>query len=201
VKEPPRAEAKRVTERAPNVPLPGVALTWLAPDAASPDAPALNVAAAILGKGESSRLYQSLVYRAQIAQEIIAQADLREDPGTFVVVAIMASEHTAAEGEKALLEQLKKLQEAPVSSAELEKAKNQLITDALRERETNNGKAFAIGQSIIYEHDAAGVNKGLAKLQAVTAADVQRVLRKYVGKGKPVTIAYEAEASKEGSHQ
>jgi zinc protease len=193
-KEPPRAKPKRVLERGPNVPLPAVAITWLAPAASSPDAYPMNVAAAILGRGQSSRLYQSLVYRQQIAQEIDAEADLREDLGLFAVTAIMATKHGATEGEKALRAELKRLEEAPVSAAELDKAKNLLLTDALRERETNNGKAFALGQAIAIEKNADEVNRGLQQLQAVTAADVQRVLRKYVRDAKSVVIDYEGGA-------
>src|SRR4051812_44918555 len=66
--EPARTRDVRVRETGPNVPLPAVAITWLAPPARSPDVAALKVAAAILGNGESSRINQALVYRAQMAQ-------------------------------------------------------------------------------------------------------------------------------------
>ncbi len=190
-KEPRRTKFKRVLERAPNVPLPAVAITWLAPAASNPDAPALDVAAAILGRGQSSRLYLSLVYKQQIAQEVDAEADLREDLGLFAVTAVMASGHGAAQGEKALRAELAQLTDKPVSAAELDKAKNLLLTDSLKERETNNGKAFALGSAIAIDKDAAEVNRGLQKLQAVTAADVQRVMRKYVRDAKSVVIDYE----------
>ncbi len=196
VKEPARKEEKRITATAPNVPLPAVAITWLAPPASSDDAAPLTVASAILGRGESSRLYQSLVYKSQIAQQSDASADHRQDLGLFAMYAVMASGHTAEEGEKALRAELKKLQDAPVNAAELEKAKNLLITEALRERETSHGRAFALGQAIVLENDAAAVNRGLTELQAVTAADVQRVLRKYAGDAKAVVISYVAEAEK-----
>ena len=88
--------------------------------------------------------------------------------------------------------EVKALQEKPVPAAELEKAKNLLLTDALRERETNNGKAFALGQAIVLEGDPAAVNRSLTELQAVTAADVQRVMRKWFGEGKPVVLSYVA---------
>ena len=196
VKEPARETARRVDVKAPSVPLPALAITWLAPPASSADAAALNVAAAVLGRGESSRLYQSLIYKSQIAQEIDARADLREDLGIFSVGAFMASDHTIKEGEEALTRELKALQDKLVPDAELEKAKNLLLTDALRERETSNGKAFSLGLSIVLEKNAAEVNRGLERLQAVTAADVQRVMKKYVGEGKPVTITYTAEEEK-----
>ncbi len=193
-KEPPRIKVKRVTEHGPNVPLPAIAITWLAPAASSPDSYALNVAAAILGRGESSRLYQSLVYKKQIAQQADAVADLREDLGLMAVLAIMATGHKPAEAEKALRAELKLLEERLVSDAELAKAKNLLLTDALRERETNNGKAFALGQSIVLNRDAEEVNRGLQKLQAVTADDVRRVVRKYVRDAYSVVINYEGGA-------
>ncbi|HSP16462.1 MAG TPA: pitrilysin family protein [Thermoanaerobaculia bacterium] len=194
VKEPPRTNVKRVVEHGPNVPLPALAITWLAPAESNPDSYALNVAAAILGRGESSRLYQSLVYKKQIAQEADAQADLRGDLGLFGVIAIMATGHSTAEGEKALRAELKGLEEKLVSDAELDKAKNLLLTDALRGRETNYGKAFALGQAIVLDGDAEEVNRGLQKLQAVTAEDVRRVIRKYVRDGKSVVINYEGGA-------
>ena len=70
------------------------------------------------------------------------------------------------------------------------KAKNQLITGRLRQRETNDGKAYAIGYTATVLHDAAEVNSGLSKLQAVTAAEVQRVVNKYIKDGKSLTITY-----------
>src|SRR5438034_7014766 len=92
VKEPPRDASKKITENGPNVPLPAVALTWLAPSATSADRYALDIASAILSQGESSRLYQSLIYRQQIAQDVSADDDLREDLGLYVITATVASE-------------------------------------------------------------------------------------------------------------
>ena len=193
-KEPERTAEKRVNEYAANVPLPAVALTYLAPPVASADAAALDVAEAILSSGESSRLYQSLVYQQQVAQEAFAQADLREQPGLFVLGAILASEKKPEEGERALLAELKKMQDTLVSAAELEKAKLQLVTNELRERETSNGKAFALARAAVLLGDAARVNTDIDKLQAVTAADIQRVMKKYFTDSNRVVITYQAEA-------
>ena len=189
-KEPPRASTKRYAEHSANVPLPAIAITWLAPAASSADAPALDIAAAILAQGESSRQYQSLVYKKKIAQDTSADADLREDLGLFGILATMASGHTAKEGEDALMSIVRALAANPPAESELQKAKNLLIADALRERETNAGKAFALGNAIVVEHDPAQINRGLEQLQAVTAADVQRVMKKYIASAKPVVITY-----------
>ena len=192
-KEPARTEEIRAVERVPNVPLPAVAMTWLAPAASHKDSAALKVAAAILGRGESSRLYQSLVYKQEIAQEVDASAELMQDLGYFAVLAIMSSGATADQGEQALRAELTALAGKPVTVAELAKAKNLLLTEALRERETASGKAFALGSAIVMEGDAAEVNRNLASLQAVTAVDVQRVMKTWLTAAKPVVISYVAD--------
>ncbi|HZB45943.1 MAG TPA: pitrilysin family protein, partial [Pyrinomonadaceae bacterium] len=196
VKEPERTAEKRFDERGPNVPLPAVAITYLAPPVSSPDADALRVAESILSNGESSRLYQSLVYTQQVAAEAFGSANLRQDTGLFVLGAILASGKQPAEGERALLAELKRMQDAPVTKAELDKAVNQLVANALRERETNSGKAFALGTAAVIVGDLKRVNTDIERLQAVTAADVQRVMKKYFTDTNRVIITYQAEAQK-----
>ncbi len=201
VKEPARTAAKRITVRGPNVPLPAVGMTWLIPPASHADSAALTVAGAVLALGESSRLYERLVYRRKIAQDVQADADLREDSGLFIATITMASGHSAKEGEKALLDVISTLYDKPVGAAELEKAKNQIIANVLRDRETNNGKAADIGNAVVVYHDAGEVNRGVDQLQAVTAADVERVMRKYVRDGKPLIVQYLADSPEEGSEK
>jgi zinc protease len=172
------------------VPLPAVALTFLIPPKSDPDADALRVAETILGNGESSRLYQSLVYTQQVAAEIFARADLRQQTGIFIVGSIVAGDKTAAQVEGALRGEIKKMQEAPVSNTELEKAINQLVANQLRERETNSGKAFAVAEAVVMMNDANRVNTDIARLQSVTAADIQRVMKKYFSDNNRVVITY-----------
>lgn len=194
VKEPARTEEKHFSEHGANVPLPAVALTWLIPSARSDDAEPLEIAETILSEGDSSRLYQSLVYRQQLAQSAGASADPQEDAGLFSVRAVMASGKKTEDGISALREEIAALAAKPVSAAELDKAKNLIITSALRERETNDGKAGALGEAITQNHDATYVNRGLGRLEAVTAADVQRVVKKYLIDGKAVVITYTSES-------
>ena len=185
-----RTKEMRYEETAPNVPLPAVAITYLTPGGKDRDSAALKVAEEILSGGESSRLYQSLVYRQQIAQEASFNVGENVDESLSYFTAILASGHQPEEAEKALLAELKKIQDAPPSAQEVEKAKNQIVADALRRRETNQGKAFAIGQAIIYQNDADAVNKNLSEIQAVTPADVQRVMQKYFSDNNRVVIYY-----------
>ncbi|WP_374574941.1 M16 family metallopeptidase [Phenylobacterium sp.] len=194
--EPPRKAAGVFTGYGPNVPLPAVAITWLGPDAADPDAPALKVLDAILSAGKSSRLYDSLVYDQQIAAQIFSNADLPQQPGMFMVGAIMSGGQTVETGEKALLDQVEKLRAAPPSTAELDEAKNELVAGALRDRETIDGRGFALGYALRIEGDPTRANTEIAALQAVTAADVQRVADKYLDPAKRMTIRYLPESDR-----
>jgi zinc protease len=196
VKEPARTAERRITHYAPNVPLPAIALTYLTPSEKSPDAEPLQVAATILAQGESSRLYRSLIYDQQVAQSADATPDLREDASVFYFNVVLASGKKPEDVEGALLAEIKKMQDAPVGAAELDKAKNQLVTNELRQRETSNGKALALGSAAVLLGDANRVNTDLAKLQAVTAADVQRVMKQYFTSANRLVIYYLPEAAK-----
>jgi zinc protease len=196
ITEPRRTAERRITHYAANVPLPAMALTYLTPSEKSPDAEPLQVAATILAQGESSRLYRSLIYEQQVAQSADATPDLREDASVFYFSVVLASGKKPEDVEKALLGEIKKIQDAPVSAAELDKAKNQLVTNELRQRETSNGKALALGSAAVLLGDPNRVNTDLAKLQAVTAADVQRVMKQYFTAANRLVIYYLPEAAK-----
>ena len=115
----------------------------------------------------------------------------------FVLLAVLSVGKKPEDAEKSLLAEIKKLQDAPVSAAELEKAKNQIITEQLRQRETSNGKALALGEAAVLLGDPARVNTDLARLQAVTAADVQRVMKKYFTDENRMVIYYLPESAKQ----
>ncbi|WP_077035077.1 pitrilysin family protein [Pelomonas sp. KK5] len=194
VPEPRRSTDALFTLTGPNVPLPAVLLIWQAPKAASPDAPALQVAQGLLSLGDSSRLNESLVYRMQIAQSAGFDAMLNADAGLLVANAIAAGEQKAQDLVEPLAREVQRLAEEPIAPAELDKVKAQLLTAALVKRQTPLGLGEAVGQAALLRGDAGWVNRDLAALQAVTAADVQRVLRRDVLGAKRVTVLYESEA-------
>jgi len=192
-KEPARKSETKLTDHGAND-LPAVGLTYLTPRQADSDSDALRVADAILSSGESSRLYHSLVYEQQLAAEAEARADLREDNSLFVLIAVLSEGKKPEDAEKSLLAEIKKLQDTPVTAAELEKAKNQIITDQLRQRENSSGKALALGEAAVLLGDPNRVNTDLSRLQAVTAADVQRVMKKYFTDENRLVLYYLPEA-------
>jgi zinc protease len=188
--EPAWTHDRRVTVTGPQVPLPAVALAWLAPALTSADAPALRIAAALLAGGESSRLNQALVYRQRLAGEVGFDADLRAGPGLLTATAVASSGKPLASVEQALQAEVSRLAAQPVGPAELAKVKRQLLTGALLARQTPEGLASAVAEAAVLRGGAGEANAELAALQRVSAADVQRVMRRYVADAHRVSIRY-----------
>jgi zinc protease len=195
IKEPLRKHEARLTEYGIND-LPAVGLTYLTPGQSNPDSDALEIVETILGVGASSRLYHALVYSQQLVAEVYAKSDSREDASLFLVGAILSEGKKPADVERSMLAEIKKLQDTPISVAELAKAKNQLITNLLLERETSEGKAEALGEAAVLLGDPKRANTDLTRLQAVTAADVQRVMKKYFTESNRLVLYYLPQAQK-----
>ncbi len=196
--EPEWTKERRFNETGPRVPFPATAIVYRAPRTDSPDIPALRLAASILSGGESSRMYQALVRTQQIAQNANVDLELNTEGGRMSLIGIGSEKGTSENLEKALLAELKKIQDDGVTAKELEKAKNQLISLAVRARETNDGKAIAIERAVAYLGDPKAVNQEVAKIQAVTAAVVQRVIKKYFKDNNRVVIYYNQAKLPEG---
>lgn len=190
VREPEPTGPREATFYAPNVPLPAVVLAWPAVRYDNPDRAALTVLDGILSTGESSRLYRALVYDQKIATQASSGLDASQQAGAVTAYAIMAEGETPEAGLASLRAEAARLRNEPVTEAELTEAKNELIAGALRERETIEDRASALGWSLINTGDAASADREVADLQAVTIADVQRVARRYLTDERSIAIRY-----------
>ncbi len=185
----PRTRERLVTAYAPNVPLPVAASLWQTPGSSHPDLPVLNVLNAILTRGNNSRLYQGLVQKG-LATSVSGNLVDTEESGFYAPIVILAGGKSITDAEAAMAAELERLRSAPVTAAELAEAKNELIADALRQRETFQGRAFALGEALVRTGDPRAPDKELAAIQRVSAADIQRVARKYLAPNSRVAIRY-----------
>lgn len=199
VAEPARTTAVRKTVFEANTPLPAVLLSYQLPPDNDPDLPALSVLDGILSGGANSRLYRNLVYRDQLVAQADTFLDSRQSTGAYAMYAIMAGGKSAEDGETAMRREIAAMRDTPVSAAELAEAKNEILTSALKSRETAEGKASTLAASIIIDRDPRHSDRQLADIAKVTAADVQRVARKYLGDNQSAAIVYLPDAMAQGA--
>ncbi|HEX8254004.1 MAG TPA: pitrilysin family protein [Thermoanaerobaculia bacterium] len=188
--ESPRSEPRSLTVYAPNVPLPAVRFTWQRPRLNHADSAAFAVIDKILGGGQSSRLYRTLVHERQLATSVNTFNSAMEDAGLFGIQAIVASGRDIGEIETALAAEIARLRDQPVTAAELEEARNELVSQALFGRETPPGRAIELGNAVTTANDPRWGDKLLAAVQRVTAADVQRVARTWFADSRRVSLRY-----------
>jgi predicted Zn-dependent peptidase len=152
------------------------------------DEPALDVLTSILS-GKTGRLYKKLVLEKQIATSVNAGLEPRKYAGIIQVSGVVQGEHKPEEVEQAIYDEIGKLQEAPVGDYELQKVKNQDAAGSFRRLQSN---FFLMVQLGVYEvnGDWNYINTYPPKVQAVTAADVQRVAKKYFTRENRSVIIY-----------
>ncbi len=180
--EPPQQGEHQVTLRhAAN--LPAFAEAFQSPNYKNAhDAFALELAGEVMGDGKSSRLYKDLVIDRQMVVDVDVDYDMTSfDPNLFWITAQMRPGVKADEVLAEVDRQLEQMRKQPVAPAELQKAKN--LEEA----------AFVFGQDSIFREaqllgvyqmlgDYHLVDRYLAAIDKVTAADVQRAIQQYLVK-------------------
>ena len=177
--EPVQTAERTVEKSYSNTPLPAVVIGYKIPPRYASDAYPLDLASNILAGGESSRLYQALVYKDQIAVQSAGFGNFTEDPNLFWAYAIMNPGHSAQDGEKSVVSILDGLKTQPVDTKELQKAKNQEIAGFVLGRDTDEEKAVAIEEATVIGKDPNLVNTELDRYLKVTPEDIERVAKEY----------------------
>ncbi len=177
--EPPQTAEKRVTVTE-DVPLPAVVVAHHITYDGHPDSYPLHVAAKVLSDGQSSRIYQRLVYKERLALSAFGTAHLIEHPNLFYAVGIVAPGQSPKAVETALIEELQRLVSAPITERELERAKNQFARDYVLQRQTVQAKASALAHAVVlHKGDIKTADDEFDIFQNLTLDDVQRVARTY----------------------
>jgi zinc protease len=176
--EPPMEKEQRVTLEE-SWPLPVVVIAHHITYDGHPDSYPLHVASKILSDGQSSRIYRRLVYDTGVALAASGEGNIIEHPNLFYVVAFVQPGHTPAAAEAALIAELDRLKQQPVTDHELQRAKNQFARDYIMGRETNRQKAAQLAHAAVIHDDITTADGEFDIFMGMTAADVRRVANTY----------------------
>ncbi|MGE5430313.1 MAG: M16 family metallopeptidase [Syntrophomonadaceae bacterium] len=176
--EPEQLGEKRLTVYKA-VSTPNVMLAYHVPQTGSSDYYALDMLNSILSEGKSSRLYNALVDKKQLATEVFSYIPQAFDPFLMFIYAVAGDNVKAETLEEAICVELDKISKDGVTEAELQKVKNQKLMEFYHSMETINGKANSIGTYELFFGNYTKLFSAPDDYKKVTNEDIKRVASRY----------------------
>jgi len=190
-------ERRLVVRKAAELPL--LQMAYHVPQTNNPDFYALNILRTVLVQGESSRMYQRLIDKDQIALDVGISLSPAFDP-TILKMAVQPKQGVdPLKCEAAVYEELDRVKKSSISDQELEKAKNIRLVEFYQQMRTINGRANTIGTYEVFFGDYHKLFDAAKDYSAVTKEDVQRVARKYFGANNRTVATLIPDSAQEGS--
>ena len=180
--QPVVSEMKRV-ELEDRVTLPRIYMVWPSQPQYTGDEAPTDTLSTILGGGKSSRLYKTLVYERQIAQDVFAFNNTGELAGQFQIVATAKPGKKLEELEGAINEEIEKIKQTPPTPEELERAYNAREASFIYSLQTVGGfggKNDQLNQYATFLSRPDYFQADLARYRSVAAKDVQRMAQQYL---------------------
>jgi zinc protease len=159
------------------VELPRVYFSWLTPAIYKPGDADAHVAANILAGGKASRLFKTLVYEKQIAQDVSASQQSLQLGSVLTLTITVKPGHTPEEVEKAAQEELNRFASEGPTAAEIEAAQNSIYSGIVTSLENLGGFAGVADRLNQYNHHVRNpgyLNQDLARFGAATPETVKR---------------------------
>ncbi len=199
--EPPQTGEKRVQVESPAQPF--VAISYKRPDQNDKDDPVFDVLSDVLAEGRTGLLYKELVRDKRIALGAFAEGSFPggKYPGLFLFYVIPNSGHSIEENEKACYDIIERIKKEKIDDASMKRVKTKIRANLIRQLDNNSGLAQLLTAYYVNYGDWRKLFTSLDDIDKVTAADVQRVARRYLIP-ETRTVAYivpPAETSKETS--
>ncbi len=142
-----------------------------------PERYAATILNAVLGRGMSSRLFKEVRERRGLAYSVGSGLTRYQDTGVLSISAGVSPEHVA-ETTKVIKQELMKLVQEPVGAEELTKARDYTIGSFRLGLETSMALAQRAGEYLLMLGEIESIEEVVARLEAVTSDDVQRVAQR-----------------------
>jgi zinc protease len=159
---------------------------WNVAERGSADADYLEIVARILGQGKTSRFYERLVYRDQIADSAAAFPLILELSSIFFTQADVKAGVDVAVVEKAMAEELARFIDKGPTAEELRRAKIEIKAEFVRGIEKVGGfagKAGVLAECQVYDDDPECYRTSLARQEAATIEQVRDAARRWLSQG------------------
>jgi zinc protease len=146
----------------------------------NPDFETVSVMSYILGSGGfSSRLMENIRTQAGLAYSVGSYFAVNQFPGSFQIV-MQTKNESAAEAMQRARAEVARIRDEPVSEDELNDAKRYLTGSFPLRLDSNSNIVDFIAQISYFDLGLDYADRYIERVNAVTAADVQRVAQKYL---------------------
>lgn len=144
-----------------------------------PDYPVFEMMDTLLSQGRTSVFYKELIRTGLAADIRTGVWEMKRHPGLFTVTAVAGDGVGLQRLETAILDQLNRLKDQPVSRRELEEARSFLTGRLLRQLRDGETLAAALAEGQDFFNDPSAYNLYLSRLQSIDAGDIQRIAREW----------------------
>lgn len=178
------SERERIYDK---VPRSRIYMVWNTPGMTHNDADLLDLGMAVLGGGKSSRLYQRLVHKEQLATSAYAYYMGREIGGQVWLSVDAKPGASLARIEAIINEELALFLKKGPSKQELSRVKTSQLADLIRSIELvggNGGKSGLLAYGQIYFNDPAYYKKSIATIEAAGKRDVRGAAQRWLSDGR-----------------
>lgn len=144
-----------------------------------PDVYPLDILACILGRGNSSRLYQEIKDKKHLVHNISASSYTPAyDAADFTIEATL-DYISLPQAKEAILEEIYKLKKESVLEEEIAKAKRQIISEYVFANQKVESQADVLGRDIVHTANPLFHDLYVENIKKVTKEDIQRVINTY----------------------
>lgn len=156
---------------------------WNVPPRTDTDIDALKLAATALGGGKTSRLYQRLVYRDQLADDVSVDVEPLALASLFELEVDVKQGVDPARVEAAIADEWRKFLADGPDADELERARTTVRAAFIRGLERVASQAAVLAEGQLYEHDPHAYMRHFDALMAATPASVKAVADRWLARG------------------
>ncbi len=170
--EPPATGTSRTVRQKANLEQTHICLGTTAPPITDKERYCAHLLCNILGGGMSSRLFQNIREKRGLVYSIYSMLNQYRDTGTLVVYAGTAPDK-ASEVVELTLREFRRLRDRPVSSSELNRAKENIKGSIMLSLESSSSRMSNLAQQMIYHDRFYKMEEILRAVQSVSARDIR----------------------------
>ncbi len=189
-KEDPIEETIRSTWYDPNIQVPALLVGYITPKMNTREARVLSILSTYLSDGKSSVLYKRMVDDNKLALAVQTVNLAQEDYGTYLMLALPLGEITLEKLLSEIDEEIEKVKNELITDRDLEKLQNTLETQFVNRNASIEGIANSLSDYYTFYGDTGLINSELDIYRSITKEEIRDVAKKYLNSNQRVIVDY-----------